>query len=175
MAAVCGCNQWWGGRSWATIGIKPHPPLSSGVRGGAGLAAARASSPHARAHRHGLWEHTPSCGLGGLLHKPPPQWALGTGASRVPPHGGGAEITVKPQGLHSLGNRTEITPRPCRSWIHISTGFVNSAPAGDPSNGCYGCWVGSGLSNVSFMGTCMWGLGWARVRAAGSSQSGSGA
>ena len=93
----------------------------------------------------------------------------------MPPHGGGAEIIVKPQGLHSLGNRTEITPRLCRSWSHISTGFVNSAPAGDPSNGCYRCWDGSGLSSVSFMGTCMWGLGSARVRAAGSSHSESGA
>lgn len=149
--------------AWATVETKPRPPLSSGVRGGEGQAAIMASFPHASAHCHGLWECTPSCGLGGLLHKPPPQGALGTGTSRVPPHGGGAEITEKPQGLHNLGNRTEIPPRPCRSWIHSSTSFVNLAPRGGPSSGCYCCWDASGLSSVGFMGTCIWGLGWARV------------
>lgn len=116
--------------------------------------------PHTSTHHHGLWECTSSCGLGGLLHKPASQWTLGTGASRVPLHGGGAEVTEKPQGLHNLGNRTEIPPRLCRSWIHSSSGFVNSAPAGGPSS-------------VGFMGMCMWGFGLARVRAAGSSHSGS--
>ena len=83
--------------------------------------------------------------------------ALGTGASRVPPHGGGAEITEKPQGLHNLGNRTEIPPRRCTSWIHSSTSFVNSAPGGGPNNGCYCCWDGSGLA--------VWAL-WARASGA---------
>lgn len=90
-----------------------------------------------------LWALTPQL---------PPQPALGTDASGLPTHRGGAETTGEPQEPHDLKSRAKISPR----WLQIytsNTSFVDSTsvrhPSGQwglPQGMCMGAGLGQSLN-----------------------------
>lgn len=133
-------------------------PLLSGVKEGRGCHYSLFPK-HQSLPQCGLPENLPQpppwgalLPLWALTPQLPPQPALGTDASGLPTHRGGAETTGEPQEPHDLKSRAKISPR----WLQIytsNTSFVDSTsvrhPSGQwglPQGMCMGAGLGQSLN-----------------------------